>query len=442
MKIKIRDFANIGLYIACFIAFTFYGVDYFIPGLASNMAVVYLLCGIAIAIFSILSITHNGGMHLKGFDIWTILILFFPLLWNNRELEIGAFTRASQYVWVLVLYIAFRSSKKEDWVEKFFRIIMFVGVFYAFFTVLSFISSDFFYSAIYPTLSSTSPVVARRLNNWYSLGYMTGITAHYSTNGIYIGLGVIPWFVISILERRYTEKGRALTVITFLLILLALALTGKRAHLVFTLAALLIVMYFYYADQKYSRVIKILFYLGVAALVVYIVSLFIPQIMNAYNRIIEGIAENNLDNGRDELSAYAIVGFLSAPYFGHGWSWYSQNNIVSLGDHAHNTYYQLLCETGIAGFTLYVLFFGVTLIRTITLLVQICKNKKTYLPRDRAIVSSAVAYELFFLMYMVTGNPLYEFSCYLPLFLFIAAVESIRDRVQCTTIRNEVGGES
>lgn len=430
MLIKVRSVTNVGLYIACFIAFTFYGVDYFIPGLTTNMTTVYMICGGIIVLCSLCRIFKSGFIRIGLWDIVSVLLLILPLLWNNRDLEVGGFRRPLQYLWVAALYLAFRSSKREDWIDKFFKIIMFVGIFYAFFTIISFISSDFYFNFLYPTLSSISTRVATRLANYYSLGYMTGITAHYSTNGIYIGLGIIPFFVCVIMEKDYIKKGRLATFIAFILIFLALALTGKRAHLIFTIVALIIVMYFYYSDQKYSRAIKILFYLLVAALIVYIVSLFIPQVLNVYNRILEGLAENNIDNGRAELSEYALLAFSSAPIFGHGWSWFSQYNTISHGDHTHNTYYQLLCETGVIGFAFYIVFFVFMLIRAIVLLTKICRRKQNYQSRDRVVVSSAVAYEIFFLMYMVTGNPLYEFSCYMPLFLFVAAVETIRGRIK------------
>lgn len=429
MVIKIKNIANLGLYIACFIAFTFYGVDYFIPGLTENTTTIYLVCGVAIILCSLCVLLKSGPKNIKQLDVVAFFLMILPLLWNNRNLEAGGYTRPLQYLWIAFLYLAYRSSAKEDWIDKFIRIIMFVGFFYAFFTILSFLSSDFYFGFIYPKLSVISAREATRLTNYYASGYMAGITAHYSTNGIYIGLGTIPFFVCAVLEKNYLKKKRLAVFCAFLSILLALALTGKRAHLIFTLAALIIVMYFYYSDQKYSRVVKMLFYLILASVAIYIVSLFIPQIMNAYNRILQGIAENNLDNGRDALSAYALVASASAQVFGHGWSWFSQYNVVSPGDHAHNTYYQLLCETGVVGFTLYVGFLVIILVRDIRFLIKICRRKQDYMARDRVVVCCAVAYEIFFMMYMVTGNPLYEFSCYMPLFLFIAAVETIRHRV-------------
>lgn len=429
MVFKVKSLVNLGMYIACFIAFTFYGVDYFIPGLADNTKV-YSLCGIIIISCSILSILKSGLKKIRLVDLMVFFLLILPLLWNNRDLGAREFTRPLQYLWIAFLYLAYRSSNMEDWIGKFLKIIMFVGVFYAFFTVMSFVSQDFYFNIIYPKLSTISVTEAARLTAYYESGYMSGITAHYSTNGIYIGLGIIPFFVCAVLEKAYFPKKHLPIVFVFLLILLALALTGKRAHLIFTIIALIIVVYYYYSDQQYSRIIKIIFFMALSVVVAYIVSLFIPQVMNAYNRILQGLEENNLDNGRNVLSTYALLAFSSEKVLGHGWSWFSQYNIISPGDHAHNTYYQLLCETGIVGFALYFGFLVTMLIRAIKLLKRICKIKPNYRSQDRVIVCCAVAYELFFLMYMVTGNPLYEFSCYMPLFLFIGAVETVNSRIR------------
>ena len=73
----------------------------------------------------------------------------------------------------------------------------------------------------------------------------------------------------------------------------------------------------------------------------------------------------------------------------------------------HNIYIQLLCECGIIGFIAFVLFFLWNIVSAIKKLRRValtpdCDSK------IRIILTFSVMYQVFFLMYGLTGNPLYD----------------------------------
>lgn len=127
---------------------------------------------------------------------------------------------------------------------------------------------------------------------------------------------------------------------------------------------------------------------------------------------------------------FAFLAFLRKPILGYGWSWFPNNNTISPGDYGHNVYYEILCETGAVGTAIISLLFIVTLIRGMRVLHILSVRKRKYPEFYRRVVCCAVAYEIFFLLYCSTGNPLYEYSCYLPYFLFIGMVEVINRKIK------------
>ena len=425
MVIKM-NYRKIAIFLASFVAFTFYGVEYWLGFYVSHTSLCYGIIGLLIVAMAALKNQKLSINRLNFVDALVVIVFLESLLWNNWDLAAGNTTKEFQFFWTIVLYVWMRNSENMDWMELFLKILKFVGIFYAVFTLMSYFSSDFYYAFIYPTISKSSPAVAARLVRLYSAGYMCGITAHYSTNGIYLGLGVIPFFIDCICSKSlYNSNRRKLNWIGFVIVLLSLFLTGKRAHLIFTLAALLIVVYMYNADKQFSRIFKIIGIIGLGALAIYFAAQFMPQVLNALNRIIETSKEGNFDMGRDELKAFAFLAFLQRPILGYGWSWFPNNNTISPGDYGHNVYYEILCETGVVGTAIIGLLFVVALIRGMRVLHILSVRKRKYPEFYRRVVCCAVAYEIFFLLYCSTGNPLYEYSCYLPYFLFIGMVEVI-----------------
>ena len=85
----------------------------------------------------------------------------------------------------------------------------------------------------------------------------------------------------------------------------------------------------------------------------------------------------------------------------------------------------LLCETGILGFGIYLTWFISFLLRTWSLLLK-CRKQQIYLNSNfQTLLVVSLAIQLFFLLYGITGNPLYDKEMFVPYFLACAITWNI-----------------
>ena len=97
---------------------------------------------------------------------------------------------------------------------------------------------------------------------------------------------------------------------------------------------------------------------------------------------------------------YAGAGFGVFPYydkyFGSGW-----------GYSAHNQYFELLAELGLIGLVLFCLIVSSTLGVTIKLL---CDKNAMKVPMNAFITFFVFYYQMWYVIYGLTGTPLYNYS--------------------------------
>ena len=140
---------------------------------------------------------------------------------------------------------------------------------------------------------------------------------------------------------------------------------------------------------------------------------------------------NDLSSGRIEYFwVYAIDMFLDSPIFGKGWRAFKYNGIGTLNaNDAHNIYLQLLAEVGLVGFVL-VLFFMIRAL--ITTYKAIRENEVCLFLSDKSIyiLKMSFAYQIFFILYGFTGNPLYDPQCYYPYILCCSIGYSAANRIR------------
>ena len=158
----------------------------------------------------------------------------------------------------------------------------------------------------------------------------------------------------------------------------------------------------------------------IAIIAIFIMSTFVPEVKNVFYRFEEGYAEGNLLNGRNELYDLALKIWKNNPIFGSGWGAFSY--IYKLNYHwdnleyldVHNVYLQLLCECGVIGLSFFLIIVIFILIKSI----KVNKNEKI---RNNSTIL-ALGYQIFFLLYCFSGNPLYDNFCYTFYFMSIGII--------------------
>lgn len=254
----------------------------------------------------------------------------------------------------------------------------------------------------------------------FAQGYNPGLTSHYSTNGMYLSIATIYFFSI------YLNKKEKKYFILSVLSIVALLFTAKRAHLLFTIISCLVMFLVTNKSKMSNKVISITLLLVFFVIFIQVLSIFIPQLLSVIERFEEGVSSGNLLNGRQELYELAIDIWKKNIFFGNGWGAFSFNfhyhlDYTGYGVEymdAHNVYLQLLCECGFIGLVYFIYIASNTALKSLKILL---KNKKN----DNFYMAFSFGFQVFFLLYCLSGNPLYDIQCYFIYFLCIGLSWSV-----------------
>lgn len=283
------------------------------------------------------------------------------------------------------------------------KILMLFGFVYSFFTFFFYFFPDLYNNSIVPMFTEYAGSMAK---NMLKTGSYPGLTAHYSTNGTYLAIGLGATFSCLLSLNRNKERGVKIKVIYILLIIIigALLLTGKRAHLVFAIASSFLIYWINNVNQKKKRFLKLIGIM-IGAIVIFTIAVNqIPALSNTFRRFLETSESGNVLMGRDVFYSASIMQFFKSPIFGIGW----RQMFTIIGHDSHNIYIQLLAETGIVGFSIYtgLLIYGIVL--GTQLLYKNSKNKSFINRNLYCILIFSVYYMYFFVVYGLTGNPLFD----------------------------------
>lgn len=324
---------------------------------------------------------------------------------------------------IMVLLTSFMGqASKQKWHSSLWSIIVAIGLFYALATIASWAVPGF-HDYIYRHFFVNGTYQAAK--------WQAGFTNHFSTNGMYLVLGLLA--CIPMLADK--NKNLAIRVIPAAVILFALLLTTKRAHLVIGLFSMVAALCIFGSRKSASTGFKVLVVVTIGILVFYLASIYIPDLTVVFDRIAQA-QEDDTFGGRTSFYEICLTMWGQSPIVGSGMGSYTTTfNMTSLGAwyigngftgmKAHNCYLQVLAEQGIIGLVLLVAFLAVFLVGSIRLLLWL--NRRDSANRSlRISLTASVAVQLFFVTYCLTGNPLYDMQMYIPYLLSCGAYVWIR----------------
>lgn len=193
----------------------------------------------------------------------------------------------------------------------------------------------------------------------------------------------------------------------------SLIMTGKRGQLLILLVAYSI-MYIVKAETVRKGIkacLKVAALLVIAYIVGYVLYITINSDNNILYRVLKLIYDKSTSDkssGRYELWNQAIIEIKNNFLFGIGWLNYD----LKYGLGVHNTYLQVLCESGVIGLVLFILAIGTTVFHSYKL-----ARKKFNEPIN--YVTSF--YLIYFLMFGIVENAAINIEPLFMLFLLITA---------------------
>lgn len=364
---------------------------------------------------------NMGTMFLMTFYLWVLVD------------QNAAFKESQQAItcmkWILIfgsIAIAVTlmgQASRQKWCSSLWSIIAALGLFYALATIASWAVPGF-HDYVYRHFFA---------NVYSAAKWQAGFTQHYSTNGMYLALGLLA----CIPKLADKNKNLAIRLIPALIILFALLLTTKRAHLVFGIFSMVAALCIFGSHKSASTGFKVLVVAAIGVLAVYLASIYIPDVTAVFDRIAEA-QEDDTYGGRNSFYELCLTMWGQHPLVGSGMGSYTNTfNMTSLGAwyvrigittmKAHNCYLQVLAEQGIIGLILLVALFVAFLVGSIKLLLWLNKNDSDNFPL-RISLTASVAVQLFFVLYCLTGNPLYDVQMYIPYLLSCGVYSWIRGK--------------
>lgn len=371
---------------------------------STNVLYVYI---IAITVFAIAIGLSKSKMRLRFStdDILLTLMLLAVLLNRNGNLEHKNYLFELQFLFGVVLYHLL--SNNANWYKAFTRVFFGFGMVFSSITIITYLSPDYYFEKIVPLFSET---YRSGLIYTYNNSGMPGLTNHYSANAIYLSLLVLI-SIYYLKESRHKGLWSLLTLFN----LIALFLTGKRAHVVFIVISIYFALY-YQMKSLNNRVINVISALVGGIVGFMILSNFIPGVAAFIERFQLLSQSGDVSLGRGVRIQEALNLFFNNPLFGIGWDEFKYWHLAQRGEfiNVHNIYVQLLSENGIVFGSAFFIWFGLFLFRAF-------KTKN----RSKGHTFLSFSLMVFFLLYGLTGNPLYDSPMLLPYLIACAIIKRV-----------------
>ncbi|MGC7870015.1 O-antigen ligase family protein [Desulfosporosinus sp. SYSU MS00001] len=329
-------------------------------------------------------------------------MIIVMLFWNNYTIkDVGIVGMYGLLLPVFFFIVCWRNS---DWHIELLTIMMVFGIFYAFWTIICLAYPTIYYQHIASLMQSLYPQIS------YDINPEAGLTAHYSTNGMYLANGVIATLCKWLLSDKNATKSRKLYIIAISFQAAALLISGKRGPLLCVIIALYVAYFLYHINKPKGRFFKLVLISLLAMIILYLAILIVPALANPFMRMFQMMNTDDVSTGRFDLWAAGWRDFLQSPLIGRGWRWFYYNDTqVFANFDIHNVYLQFLVETGILGSITFYVFIFVNYYRT----VKLTKAWRREIFQDGnsinyGILLFCIIYQTYYLIFIFEGTAFFN----------------------------------
>lgn len=369
-----------------------------------------LLAGVYFGVCTLGVLKGSGNYYM----LLCITLVFIVLMFNNYNLKNRDIYYESTFITLMLLSVSM--INRPEWIKWSYKLMCIMGFFYALMTLVSFLSKSFYDTIIFPFISNYSTTTKYlSLSDYYAGGF----TTHYSTNGMFVTLGVCMTCGWLIDLKEFSARKKFGRVCIVLLMLVALLLTNKRAHILFTCAGMLVCYYLYNSNRPVGRIGKIMGLLFGVVIFAYILYSIAPDTLRFLDRFAEEKAKGDVSSNRFMLWGLASVMLKGNYILGNGWfSFYYKYSY-----HVHNVYLQLLTEVGVVGSVFFYIFMALNYYRVAHRFIQSRRNQIELGDDGERRLAISIIYQTFFLLYGITGTCLYELQTLIPYIIMCAVGE-------------------
>ena len=194
----------------------------------------------------------------------------------------------------------------------------------------------------------------RNISTRFYHGDIMLLGAEFDPN--YIGIPLVTSAALA-LEKILKSKRRILYIVVYLFFIIAIMFTGSKGNAIGLAISHFLVIFQFLKDKEIKIVKRIATLVLIILAILLLINLFSELFPKQWARM-SSISSSD-DNGRYELWRISFEAWKSHPVFGNGFRSMSINN----GMVTHNTFLQLLSETGIVGAILFLAFLVPTIVK-------------------------------------------------------------------------------
>ena len=304
---------------------------------------------------------------------------------------------------ISMFFCALLRYKDRDYVQC-LKIAMFLGGVHAFGVVTQQILPSVHRIFVLFLPSDLASIVMAKSNN--------GFTVNSGFAACFICVGILVLGALIHGEYKLTIKYKLLMI----LLLMGLLLTGKRAHPLFLAICMLTCYFLPLRGVKTLKKYWIAFLVFVVAVLLFfalkdaLVTIpFFASVIETVDGLVMG---TDITSSRSVLITWAWTLFSENPIVGIGWGEFRKTvigNVTRVTEFdTHNIYMQLLCETGIVGFTCFVIPMLVFWFNAKEIFCKCARNESLVSGMWKSVNYFSFSFQTLFLLYGFTGNPLYD----------------------------------
>lgn len=361
-----------------------------------------------------------------------ILIVLLPLLSYSKKERFSFYRYAMP---ILIMYLLIITWSTEIHKSFVYYLIMLEAVFFLkptiddlhiitdFIKITALINAFFvLFERLVPGIMTTyanivfSDDAARAYTIALQRGYYSGLNNQVSFTAVYLSLGIL---VLTYDKNVYKSKK----IIQLILLWISLFATNKRSHLIYLLITMLIV---YYASsvksKKIGRAVKAIFIVLVMVGFLYLVANIFSSVpifarLLSLFTIFGGTGDlNSVSSGRIAIYNQVIELFKLNPIWGIGWQNYSDysryTSITGGVNQGHNVFLQLLCETGVIGFSFFIIINVHYLVSNFKINASIIKLRSSgeKVSKIDLYRKCSIGFIIFYYLFWFSGNAIYDFT--------------------------------